>query len=322
VSAPARQDGVPPVSGLRVRALLNSGGGTISSLGIEQVRTQLAAAFARSGARAELMFVAGDTLRHEALRALGDARAGRLDAVVVGGGDGSVNGVAGVLAGTGVPLGVLPLGTLNHFAKDLGMPQDLDAAVEAIVRAEPRAVDAAEVNGRIFVNNSLLGIYPYMVADRERRRKAHGLGKWVAMSLAFVRMLWRFPRRRLSICAEGWTRPYRTPCLFVGVNEYDLELFKIQRRAGMDQGELWLIVAKHDHPLRFAWFAFRVAFRGLSEADDFEVLRVTAAEVRASASRLPVATDGEIARMRGPLRYRIRPGALQVLAPPPAAADG
>ncbi|MEK0084058.1 diacylglycerol/lipid kinase family protein [Benzoatithermus flavus] len=318
MSEPARHAERRP-AGLRVRALINSGSGTMLRLGVDRARAQLAGAFARRGVEVDLVFTEGESLRREAERALGDARAGRLDAVVVGGGDGSVNCVAGVLAGTGVPLGVLPLGTLNHFAKDLGMPQDLDAAVEAIVRSPPRAVDAAEVNGRVFVNNSLLGIYPYMVADRERRRKAHGLGKWAAMSLAFVRMLWRFPRRRLSICAEGWTRPYRTPCLFVGVNEYDFELFKVQRRVGMDKGELWLIVARHGHPLRFAWFAFRVAFRGLTGEDDFEVMRVSAAEVRAPVSRLRVATDGEISRMRTPLRYRILPRALQVLAPPAAA---
>jgi diacylglycerol kinase family enzyme len=288
-------------------------------LGAEQVRARLAEGFAAGGVEAELVFTSGGELRRAAERALEDARAGRLDAVVVGGGDGSVNCVAGVLAGTGVAMGVLPLGTLNHFATDLGMPQDPGEAAAAIARAAPRSVDAAEVNGRVFVNNSLLGIYPAMVLDRERRQKAHGLGKWLAMSLAFGRMLWLFPRRHVAICAEGSTRPYRTPCLFVGVNEFDFELFKVQRRPGMDEGELWLIVAKHDRPWRFAWFAARVAFRGLTRKDDFEVIRVRSAEVRSSQSELKVATDGEVSRMPTPLCYRILPGALRVLAPPPPA---
>lgn len=280
----------------------------------------MAEAFRRCGQEAELVLAAGAELRGLAERALADARAGRVHAVVVGGGDGSVSTVAGVLAGTGVPLGVLPLGTLNHFAADLGVPGELEAAVAAICASAPRAVDVAEVNGRVFVNNSLLGVYPYMVADRERRRKLHGLGKWVAMSLAFLRMLVRFPRRRLAVCAEGWTRPYRTPCLFVGVNEYEVELFRLRRRTGMDCGELWLLVAKHDSPLRFAWFAFRSAFRGLRAGDDFEQLRATEVEVRLSATRVPVAADGEVERMRGPLRYRVRPGDLTVLAPPPPSS--
>jgi diacylglycerol kinase family enzyme len=306
---------------LSVVAVLNRGGGTVQRIGVDRLREQLADAFARCGVDAELVFAAPAELRHEAERALARARAGQIDALVVGGGDGSVNAVAGVLAGTGVPLGVLPLGTLNHFAGDLGMPPEIEAAVEAIARARPRAVDVAEVNGRVFVNNSLLGAYPYMVADRERRRQAHGLGKWVAMSLAFLRMLEHFPRRRLTLCIEGRATPYRTPCLFVGVNEYETGLFRLQRRNGMDKGELFLLVAKHSRPWSFAWFAFRVAFRGLDEeAGDFELLRAAAVEVRARASRVPVSTDGEVERMRTPLRYRIRPRDLSVLAPLPPAA--
>lgn len=300
--------------------LVNRDGGTARRLGEPALREQLDAGFARGGAEAELVFLDAASLRPALQQARADARAGRLGAIVVAGGDGSVNTAAGVLAGTDVPLGVLPAGTLNHFAKDLGMPQELGVAAEAIARGRPRRIDAAEVNGRVFVNNSLLGVYPYMVADRERRRQLQGLGKWLAMTLAFVRMLWRFPRRRLALSVEGRQHLYRTPCLFVGVNEYELELFRLQRRNGMDGGRLWLLVAKHDDPWRFAWFAFRAAFRGLSPSADFELMRATSAEVRLSASRAPVSADGEIERMRGPLRYRILPGALLVLAPSPPPA--
>lgn len=307
-----------PAPGYRIRALLNSGGGTVLRLGVESVRERLAAAFARHGIAAELLFTDGAALKRNAEQALTDARAGRLDAVVVGGGDGSVNAVASVLAGTGVPLGVLPLGTLNHFAKDLGMPLEPDAAVEAIATGELRAVDVGEVNGRIFVNNSLLGAYPYMVLERERRRKMHGLGKWAAMSWAFLRMLKQFPRRRLAIRVEGWTRPYRTPLLFVGVNEYSMELLTLHRPRGLDGGELWLMVAKHASPGPFLWFAARTAFRGFDTAGDFELLHVKSVEVSTRASRVPVSRDGEVERMRGPLHYRVRPGDLRVLAPVPA----
>jgi diacylglycerol kinase family enzyme len=238
---------------------------------------------------------------------------------VVGGGDGSVNGAAGLLAGTGIPLGVLPLGTLNHFARDLGLPAEFESAAAAIAVAPPRAVDVAEVNGHVFVNNSLLGAYPYMVADRERRRREHGLGKWPAMTLAFLRMLWRFPRRRLTLCLPDGRVPVVTPSLMVGVNEYDPKNFEIPRNHGLDRGRLWLLVARHRHPLGFAWFAFRTVFRGIDQARDFEVLTLTELEVRARPSRLPVAIDGELLILRPPLRYRIRPRELMVLAP--AAAN-
>lgn len=300
---------------LRLKVLLNGGGGTVRRHGAEALRDRLAAVLAGQGADAEFLLLRGDELADAARQALADRRAGRIDAVVVGGGDGSVSTVAGVLAGTGVPLGVLPLGTLNHFAKDLGMPQEPEAAAAALVAARPRRADVAEVNGRVFVNNSLLGAYPYMVVERERQRERRGLGKWPAMAWAFLRMLWRFPRRRLALEAEGWTRPYRTPLLFVGVNEYSMEKLRLRRPRGLDGGHLWLMVARHRTPFGFFRFAVRTALRGLQDSDDFELLQVTHAEVRTLASRVLVSRDGEVERMRGPLRYRIRPGDLTVLAP-------
>ncbi len=297
----------------RLRVVVNREGGTAGRLGPDTVRACLEAGFA--GAEAVIELVPGSEMTAALIRARELAQAGEIDGVVVGGGDGSVNGAAGILAGTGIPLGVLPLGTLNHFARDLGMPDELEAAAAAIATATPRAVDVAEVNGLVFVNNSLLGAYPYMVADRERRRRKHGLGKWPAMTLAFLRMLWRFPRRRLTLSLPDGRVPVRTPSLMVGVNEYDPKNFEIPRTHGLDQGKLWLLVARHRHPLAFAWFAFRLIFGGVDQARDFDVLTLTELEVRARTSRLPVAADGELLRMRPPLRYRIRPGDLLVLAP-------
>ena len=118
---------------------------------------------------------------------------GETDAIVVGGGDGSIRTLASVLAGTDVPLGVLPLGTLNHFAKDLGIPLQVEEAAAIIAAGRTRVVDLAEVNGETFINNSSIGIYPYMVIDRERRRARHKLAKWMAMVPAFFRMLRHFP---------------------------------------------------------------------------------------------------------------------------------
>ena len=315
-------DRLAPAQAKRLAVVINRDGGTVLRLGAEALETRLAAAFGAAGAEAEMHFVPGAEMSATLERALGRARAGELDGIVVGGGDGSVNGAANLLAGTGVPLGVLPLGTLNHFARDVGMPAEPEAAAQVIASSAPRAVDVAEVNGRVFTNNSLLGAYPYMVADRERRRDKHGLGKWTAMTLAFLRMLWRFPRRRLTLCFEGERVPVRTPSLMVGVNEYDPRNFAIPRTHGLDRGELWVLVARHRHPLGFAWFAFRTIFRGLDEGRDFDLVKVKSLEVRARTSRLLVATDGELLRLRPPLKYRIRPAELVVLAPQPQTQQG
>ena len=282
--------------------------------GPDALRERVAAAFASERVEAEVVLAEGDGIGREIERALGQARAGEIDGVVVGGGDGTVGSAAGLLAGTDVPLGVLPLGTLNHFAKDLGMPLEVERACAAIAAGRTRRVDVAEVNGRVFVNNSAVGLYPYMVIDRERRQDHSGLGKWPAMTLAFLRAVRHFPRRRLRVCVEGWTRPYRTPCLFVGNNAYDMSLLSM-RRQRLDAGKLWLFVAGHQDRLAFMWLAARIAVGGLGREGNFETVSTPSAEILSRASRLHVSTDGEVQRLQPPLRYRSRPADLVVFAP-------
>ena len=234
---------------------------------------------------------------------------------MVGGGDGSIRTVAGVLAGSGVPLGILPLGTLNHFAKDLGIPLHLGEAAGVIAKGVQRAVDLAEVNGETFINNSSIGIYPYLVLDRERRRAHHKVAKWMAMVPALFRAARHFPRRRLALSAESWTRPYRTPCLLIGNNEYGLEFPTLGRRHHLDQGKLSVYVVKQRRALGFFWMIWRMAFGKIRQARDVESFRLTDLKVRSKTSRLPVALDGEVEFMHPPLHYCIRPKALRVIVP-------
>src|SRR5262249_45364637 len=156
--------------------LINAAGGTIRREGgVEAARQRLQVAFAaHAGVTAGLRFAMGGELARHASEALGHGRRGGLDAVIGGGGRGRGGTVAGGLAGADMPLGILPLGTLNHFAKDLGVPTDLAGAVATIALGHQRKVDVAEVNGRVFVNNSSVGLYPYMVLQRERRAKSTG----------------------------------------------------------------------------------------------------------------------------------------------------
>jgi len=299
----------------RVVAIMNGGAGTFGQMLAADVERALVSAFARHDVAADIRLVNGEELRRAARDALGQARSGEIDAIVVGGGDGSIRTLASVLAGTDVPLGVLPLGTLNHFAKDLSIPLQVEEAAATIASGHTRVVDLAEVNGEIFINNSSIGIYPYMVIDRERRRARHGLAKWMAMVPAFFRMLRHFPRRRLRISAEGFARPYRTPCLFVGNNEYGIELFTLGRRQRLDTGKLWFYVVKPRTPLEFFWMVCRLCFGRMDQARDLDTFQLAEAEISAKASRLLVALDGEVRLMHAPLHYRSRPRALRVIVP-------
>src|ERR1700724_1991353 len=175
---------MPSLSRLRVAALLYASAGTIELQGEKTLQEVLVPAFEKHGISVVLEFLPGAKLRSAAERIRQQVIRGELDAVVVGGGDGSIQTVASVLVGSDVPLGIIPLGTLNHFAKDLGIPVFADRAVAVIASGEKRYVDVGEVNGKIFINNSSIGIYPYLVLERERRRRRKRLSKWTAVVLA------------------------------------------------------------------------------------------------------------------------------------------
>ena len=304
-----------PAKGLRLVALLNVGAGAASHKSTDGLRDELAGASDALNIVAEIKFCGGTELKQLAEAALESAKAGEIDAVVIGGGDGSIRTVASVLAGTGVPLGILPLGTRNHFAKDLGIPLHLGEAVEVIARGTQRRVDIAEVNGETFINNSSIGIYPYLVLDRERRRAHHKLAKWMAMIPALFRAARHFPRRRLALSAEGWTRPYRTPCLLIGNNEYGVEFPTLGRRHDLDKGLLSVYVVKQRRALGFFWMIWRMGFGKVTQERDVESFRLSDLLVRSKTSRLPVALDGDVEFMHPPLHYRTRPGALRVIVP-------
>jgi diacylglycerol kinase family enzyme len=303
---------------LRLRVLVNAGGGSV--LGRDGLEPELREAFAHHGLDADICLLPGAELEAAAREALDQTGPGRhYDAVVAGGGDGTIGLVAGVMADSGRAFGVLPLGTLNHFAKDLGLPQDIDGAVAVIAARQLRSVDVAEVNGRIFVNNSSIGLYASMVAYRDRQRRRTGWGKWPAMALAFCRVVLRYPVRRVRVTAEGddgaWQRRYRTPLLFVGNNAYEVSLPRPGTRALLDDGKLSMFIVRHHRPWGLLKVAVRVMLGQLRHERDFESHLVTEAEIRSRSAWMRVSVDGEVTPMRPPLRYVIRPGALRVFAP-------
>ena len=244
-----------------------------------------------------------------------DAARSESRTVVAAGGDGTVSAVASALAGTDKVLGVLPVGTLNHFAKDLRIPLDLEGAVQTIVEGEVATVDVAEVNGRIFINNSNLGIYPQIVSRREAQQQRLSRGKWLAFFWAALQALRRFPFLDLRITFEGQQIVRRTAFLFVGNNEYKIAGFELGSRGCVNAGRLGLYLSHGTGRLGLFRLAFHALFGRVDEAKDFDAFCVTEARIETRMRRLLVACDGEVERMDTPLHYRIRPAALQVLVP-------
>jgi diacylglycerol kinase family enzyme len=236
--------------------------------------------------------------------------------VAAGGGDGTINAVASVMVDSGVPFGVLPLGTLNHFAKDLGIPLDVEAAVRNLATGTPVKVDVGEVNGRIFLNNSSLGLYPDIVRDREKQQRRLGRGKWPAAVWAALAALRRYPFMSMRLDVNGERLARRTPFVFIGNNAYLMQGLSIGERARLDEGVLSLYVAQRPTRLGLLRFAFDALLGRLGQERDFDVLTSPGFDIDTHRRHLLVATDGEVTEMSPPLRYRMRPGALTVLVPP------
>ena len=239
-------------------------------------------------------------------------------AFIAAGGDGTVHSVAQVVAGSERAMGVLPVGTLNHFAKDIGMPQELEAAIEVIAAGHTRQVDAAEVNGQVFVNNSSLGVYPSIVVDRERM-KLRGWNKWVSLVMASARQFIRMRKLRVSVVVDGECRRLKTPFLFVGNNDYTMEGFEAGSRAAVDRGTLSLYMAPGISRLGLLRFGVAAILGRLERMDEFTHLTVTDFKVETGRRRrkLRAALDGELKLMSPPLLYRSLPGSLRVLVPAP-----
>jgi len=234
--------------------------------------------------------------------------------VVAGGGDGTIGAVAAALVGKDVNLGVLPMGTLNHFAKDLGIPLELEKAVQTLFTGKVVHVDVGEVNGRIFLNNSSIGFYPQIVQERERRQQ-QGSTKWRAAAQAAALVFYRSRTLHVALNDDhDGLQTYDTPFVFVGNNRYTLAGLQIGTRAALDGGKLWLCAAPYAGRFRLLALALRGLLGVVSDAD-LAAFEMVETEVRLRSRRVIVATDGEVHEMQTPLRYRIRPGALRVVVP-------
>jgi len=296
---------------MKVRVIVNEQGGTLKA-GNDDGEKKLRDAFAAAGVDADIRLTEPDRISDALAEA---AKAPGLDAVVAGGGDGTLSCAAGHLSGTDRPLGILPLGTLNHLARDAGIPADLEEAASIIAAFHVREIDLAEVNGRIFVNNSSVGLYPDMVRLREAEQERKGRSKRLAMLSASLTTLRHFRRHRLWISAEGLEAPIHTPLLFVGNNRYEVSLFALGQREALDGGELCLYAIRARSRLGMVWAGIRGIFGRLDQQRDFVTAYVTEAEVSADRDMLTISADGETVRMDMPLRYRILPKALKLIVP-------
>lgn len=295
----------------RYHVFVNDAAGSVG-----EIATQLAEitkAFADVGVDVTTEAVSADALP-EAMRRVWQSG---LDAVVVAGGDGTVNCGAQAAVENDIVLGVLPLGTFNHFAKDLGMIPALDTAAQFLASAEVTIVDVGDVNGRVFVNNASIGVYPKMVDERDELRARRGWSKLRAAPVAIVRTLRGLPVLCLRLTIDGGpTMTVETPLMFVGNGLFDEHGQRLGRRTSLSDHRLGVYVIATSSRWRLIANAVRARLGGVHAAPG--MVRHAAEEliVDSPDPTLLVALDGERTELGVPLTFRSRPGALRVLASP------
>jgi YegS/Rv2252/BmrU family lipid kinase len=237
-----------------------------------------------------------------------------VETIVAGGGDGTVSSVAAIVLDSDKALGILPFGTMNHFAKDLQIPLDLEEAVATIVAGYETKVDVGDVNSHIFINNSSLGLYPSILREREKQQRL-GWGKWPAYIWAAIAVLRRYPFLNIRLSVDEKELTSRTAFVFIGNNEYEMETFHIGSRACLDKGELSLYMTNRTGRWGLIRLALRALLGGLRQEKDFIALCTKEIWIDTKREHLRAALDGEVTVLEPPFHYRVRARALRVLTP-------
>lgn len=296
---------------MKVTAVLNRTAGSLIGRPMDVVAEAVREGLAAGGAEVMVAITdsagIGETIRK--------VLASDAEVLVIGGGDGTIATAANLTAASGKALGILPLGTMNLLARDLNLPLDLAASARALGEGRIAAIDAAEVNGEIFLNNSVLGLYPAMVAERERHRGVRHIGRWPKMAWGMIQALRRFPILKVTVETTTGTRRIATPFLAVSNNPYDAGYGPVLRRSRLDLGQLGVYVSHHTSPWGLLGLVLRMGLGTWAEDEELDLFAVQTITVHSGRRRLHMANDGEVRRLRTPLVYRIRPGALRVLMP-------
>ena len=233
---------------------------------------------------------------------------------IAAGGDGTVNSVIQPLVHGDATLAVIPIGTYNHFAKDLGIPLDWRAALEVALKGEPHQIDTAHVNDRFFVNNVSLGLYPEFVARREERGRDYP--RWKARAYALYTTLRKFPHVTFTVETEHHQEVIRTQVFTVSNNSYDPSRIGIEApRTMMTEGRLLVYWLPHVSRFTLMRFAAHYLAGRVSTTPGFRSFRTVRMKVQSRHRTLHVGVDGELHTLATPLTITIVPQSLLVRVP-------
>ncbi|WP_424934131.1 diacylglycerol/lipid kinase family protein [Amaricoccus macauensis] len=279
---------------------------------------QLHAAFERHPGRFTLRVLkSGQDIERSAQAATSEG----FPTIVAAGGDGTISAIAPIVSKAGLRFGVLPFGTFNYFARSIGMPEEIDAAVDCLVTGEERRISRSEVNGAGFLNNASLGAYAAILQRRERIYRRWGRSRIAAYWSVIVTLLRMRTSQPMRITVDGETREVRTPLAFVAANAFQLETFGLPGVEEVRQGKLALFLAPDTTGPALLAFALRLSAGGMEKNRDFTLLTGSEIRIETHRKRRLVARDGEKSHMTSPFDFKIHPGALRLIVPPQGADE-
>lgn len=300
---------------MRFAAVINSEASTLQTADLDRVAERISVRFSAAGHAVDIAFTEGRDMQQAIRKAV---RSDETDAVLAGGGDGTISMAAGMLQGTGKALAILPGGNMNLFARSLGIPLDLDAAIDALASGHPHDADIAFANDRPFIHEFSLGLHPEMIEMRDQQKYGSRLGKIVGGIRSLSRALMRPPRVRVWLeNGDGERRPIVTSALAISNNPFGEGHLPYADR--VDGGELGIYIAHARTRTELAEIAARIPDGSWASVPQMEVF--TATDLRlVRRGRIKAAIDGEMVRMHSPVEIRIAPGTLKVIVPDEAHA--
>ncbi|MEX0646983.1 MAG: diacylglycerol kinase family protein [Balneolaceae bacterium] len=294
----------------KIGAVINKASGTLSpeeaKKRLEEVKEQLGSIVSPEC----LSVVSGDQIKQEIER----LKKQGIDTLIAGGGDGTISAAAELVADTPITLVVAALGTRNHFARDLGIPDDPVEAIRLVHKMNVKQVDLGEVNGHVFINNATIGLYPEIVEKREETMK-RGWKKGAAHIAAALKVLWWMPHMRLSVKSEKQQDYQLIPFLFVGNNEYEGKVITDSKRSSLNEGKLWLCKPRMPGKWPLLQMSWQLVLGGFRGAENLETHLVNSLSVDSRKHIVKVAIDGENHNLASPLQFTVRRKNLRVVVP-------
>ena len=292
-------------------AILNASAGSLVGKALDETVAAVREGFAAAGATIEIR-----TPEAKDLTATLEKTASEdWDAIIIGGGDGTIATAADICAKYDMAMGVLPLGTMNMLARDLTIPLTVKEAIPALAQGEIRHIDMAAVNGQTYLCNATFGLVPMVGSEREAQRGKALLPTVLGIGKKLWQTLRRWPGFHMQIEYDGHKRQVITRLLTIANNAYVDGGRDFLHRSRLDAGKLTMYLSRHRTRLGFMWFSVGLLLHFWQHNKHLEIIEAETITIRSRHRFLVVCADGENKRLPVPLEFKIMPGALKVLAP-------